>query len=100
MKAFWRAPKALRNFQDVVRVKVYSSVLCQLFSQDSLRSRRLEVAGERENGRARGRHAPHYFQAPATQATHKKIGATKDHLYKLECLLSVFYSDADWTKET
>ena len=46
---------------------------------DSLRSRRLEVAGERENGRARGRHArspsrapvfswAHYFQAPATQA--------------------------------
>ena len=46
----------------------------------SLRSRRLEVAGERENGRARGRHArrvsfsrarfscAHYFQAPATQA--------------------------------
>ena len=36
----------------------------------------LEVAGERENGRARGRHArgdvfsrAHYFQAPATQAT-------------------------------
>ena len=25
--------------------------------KDSLRSRRLEVAGERENGRARGRHA-------------------------------------------
>ena len=38
-------------------------------SSDSLRSRRLEVAGERENGRARGRHASaHYFQAPATQA--------------------------------
>ena len=46
--------------------------------QTSLRSRRLEVAGERENGRARGRHASpsrapvftcaHYFQAPATQA--------------------------------
>ena len=56
----------------------------------SLRSRRLEVVGERENGRARGRHAKdegapsplaclllahpffscaHYFQAPATQAT-------------------------------
>ena len=38
----------------------------------SLRSRRLEVAGERENGRARGRHVfscAHYFQAPATQAT-------------------------------
>ena len=42
----------------------------------SLRSRRLEVAGERENGRAKGRHArvapvfscAHYFQAPATQA--------------------------------
>ena len=39
----------------------------------SLRSTRLEVVGERENGRARGRHAPafscaHYFQAPATQA--------------------------------
>ena len=49
----------------------------------SLRSRRLEVVGERENGRARGRHActlacpfrvpvyscSHYFQAPATQAS-------------------------------
>ena len=46
----------------------------------SLRSRRLEVMGERENGRARGRHArgvslargvsfAHYFQEPATQAT-------------------------------
>ena len=51
----------------------------------SLRSRRLEVVGERENRRARGRHArmsplacllvarqffscAHYFQAPATQA--------------------------------
>jgi len=52
-----------------------------------VRSRRLEVVGERENGRARGRHAKgslsprvspsrapvfsraHYFQAPATQAT-------------------------------
>ena len=31
----------------------------------SLRSRRLEVVEERENGRAQGRH---YFQAPATQA--------------------------------
>ena len=53
----------------------------------SLRSRRLEVVGERENGRARGRHATgslspgvspsrapvfscaHYFQVPATQAS-------------------------------
>ena len=42
----------------------------------SLRSRRFEVVGERENGRARGVSpscAPvfslaHYFQAPATQA--------------------------------
>ena len=29
----------------------------QHFSQNSLRSRRLEVVGEKENGRARGRHA-------------------------------------------
>ena len=49
--------------------------------RNSLRSRRLEVAGERGNGRARGRHArgararcepvfccAHYLQAPATQA--------------------------------
>ena len=49
----------------------------------NLRSRRLEVVGERENGRARGRHArgeghasralvfccAHYFQAPATQVS-------------------------------
>ena len=55
---------------------------------DSLRSRRLVVVSETENGRARGRHArgdcslsprlspsrapviscAHYFQAPATQA--------------------------------
>ena len=49
----------------------------------SLRSRRLEVVGERENGRARGKHArgegvsfsrarfscAHYFQAPATQVS-------------------------------
>ena len=39
----------------------------------SLGSRRLEVVGERENGRTRGRHAPifpsaHYFQGPAMQA--------------------------------
>ena len=42
-------------------------------SEHSLRSRRLEVVGERENGYARGSHTPvfsyaHYFQAPATQA--------------------------------
>ena len=40
----------------------------------SLRSRRLELAGARKNGRARARHASLplapllYFQAPATQA--------------------------------
>ena len=44
----------------------------------SLRSRRLQVVGERDNGCARGRHASsrarvfscaHYFQAPAAQAS-------------------------------
>ena len=51
------------------------------YTYNSLRSRRLEVVGKRENGRARSREtrvspsrAPgfscdHYFQAPATQAT-------------------------------
>ena len=52
------------------------------YTYNSLRSRRLEGVGKRENGRARGRHArgespsrapvfscAHYFQAPATQAT-------------------------------
>ena len=40
----------------------------------SLRSRRVELVGERKNGRARARHASlplarlFYFQAPATQA--------------------------------
>ena len=56
--------------QNHLRDEVYivTSVLFR-----SLRSRRLEVVGERENGCARGRHArgfscAHYFQAPATQA--------------------------------
>ena len=44
----------------------------------SLRSRRLEVVGEREKERARGRHAPvlffaHYFQVPATQARQNTV---------------------------
>ena len=44
----------------------YISQLCfALLIFASLRSRRLEVKGERENGRAQGRH---YLQAPATQA--------------------------------
>jgi len=55
--------------------------------QTSLRSRRLEVVGERERGRARGRHAfprvspsrapvfscAHCFQAPATQAMARPV---------------------------
>ena len=44
-----------------------------ILSLGSTRLEELEVVGERENGRARGRHAPifpcaHYFQAPATQS--------------------------------
>ena len=55
----------------------------------SLRSRRLEVVGERENGRARGRHSPsrapvfpcaHHFQAPATQATQFKTQDAENHI--------------------
>ena len=75
-----------------------------LSRENSLRSRRLEVVGERENRRARGTvtrvspsRAPvfscaHYLQAPATQATRetaklclttldlavKNLGATLD----------------------
>ena len=61
----------------------------------SLRSRRLEVVGEREHGRARGRHAkgespssaPVFscaddFQAPATQAT--PISVTSEEMVLLE----------------
>ena len=63
----------------------------------SLRSRRLEVVGERENGRARGRHprvspsrAPvfscaHYFQAPATQAKTRPARAFKTPSVFLSC---------------
>ena len=54
----------------------------------SLRSRRLEVVGERENGPAQGRHAPvfscfHYFQAPATQANRflASAGAPNDGMF-------------------
>ena len=75
----------MHHLKCVVQVQ---SICCAHRSQCSLRSRRLEVVGERENGRARGRHvrgegplsprvspfrAPvfscaHYLQAPATQA--------------------------------
>ena len=62
MNAFWRAPKALRNFQDVVRVREYSSVPCYLFSQENWCNE-------------------------------------KSLVLKLECLLSVFYFDAEGTKD-
>ena len=75
----------MHHLKCVVQVQ---SNCCAHRSQCNLRSRRLEVVGERENGRARGRHvrgegplsprlspfrAPvfscaHYLQAPATQA--------------------------------
>ena len=60
---------------------IYGSLLDHCIVRPSLRSKCLEVVGERENGRVRGRHArgvspsrapvfscAHYFQAPATQA--------------------------------
>ena len=56
---------------------IWNPRACKWTHLDSLRSRHLEVVGERENGHARGRHArpfftcAHYFQAPATQATSK-----------------------------
>ena len=59
----------------VSRVTCYVKKGWWLLQQPSLRSRRLEVVGERENWRARGRHArvffswALYFQAPATQAS-------------------------------
>ena len=53
------------------RPQLYQTKKTWFCVQVSLRSRRLEVAGERENGRARGRHYFHYFQAPATQAMSK-----------------------------
>ena len=71
------------SFQHQVLLMRWTKLACEnirFSSLFSLRSRRLEVAGERENGRARGRHARvspsrapvfscgHYFQAPATQA--------------------------------
>ena len=74
---FWKAPL------------VYSSCFCNRPSI-SLRSRRLEVVGERENRRARGRHArelplpsrvsfsrarfscAHYFLVPCSTTSHKQ----------------------------
>ena len=69
---------------------IFISIASKVKSYYSLSSRRLEVVGERENGRERGRHArtsllaclllarpffscAHYFQAPATQANYIKV---------------------------
>ena len=46
----------------------------QHFSQNSLRSRRLEVVGEKENGRARGRHA-RGEGAPARKAPENRFNS-------------------------
>ena len=70
----------------------------RLFYYFSLRSRRLEVVGERENGRARVRHAcillacpfflvAHYFQAPATQAGVLYLSKRKEVEQKRENIL-------------
>ena len=61
--------------------KSHGLPFCSWLKSSSLSGRRLEEVGERENGRARGRHArgespsrapvfscAHYSQAPATQA--------------------------------
>ena len=49
--------------------KIVKSPVSWIFLTCSLRSRRLEVMGERENGSAPVFSCAHYFQAPATQAT-------------------------------
>ena len=65
-------------------------------SVSSLRSRRLEVVGERENGRARGRQVrgfyfsrtrffflcAHWFQAPATQARNRSLQTENRLVYR------------------
>ena len=66
----------------------------------SLRSRRLEVVGERENGRARERHArkkvsrslsrvfscTHYFQAPASKRLLRRLDPNKKVQLSLKAL--------------
>ena len=96
----------------------------------SLSSRRFEVVGERENGRARGRHtggsplsprvspsrAPvfscaHYFQTPATQAIYLQIYESlfkafllpqwkRYHVYYDELFNTAKYLDARWRSQT
>ena len=64
---------------DLSRTSVNKDTNSRLrWTKYSLRSRCLKVVGEREKGRARGRHAPvlffaHYFQAPATQAIQNTV---------------------------
>ena len=64
---------------DISRISVNKDTNSRLEgTKYSLRSRRFEVVGEREKGRATGRHAPvlffaHYFQAPATQAKQNTV---------------------------
>ena len=55
-------------------------------SHSSLRSRRLEVAGERENGRARGRHA-RGEGAPARKAPENRSNSHSGASSPLACLL-------------
>ena len=69
------------------------------------RSRSLEVAGERENGRARGRHArgespsrapvfscANYFQAPATQANENFTLKVNSRRFKLNRAYSISFN--------
>ena len=44
------------------------------WDKSSLRSRRLEVAGERENGRARGRHARCFFVPTTSKRLLRRLG--------------------------
>ena len=71
---------AMEKLSTVVYLRYWTCLVVELYAC-SLRSRRLEVVGERENWRTRGRHARRvsfsrarffscalYFQAPAMQA--------------------------------
>ena len=44
------------------------------WDKSSLRSRRLELAGERENGRARGRHARCFFVPTTSKRLLRRLG--------------------------
>ena len=52
-------------------LRIYEIIYANCGVENSLRSRRLEVVGERKNGRARGRHAclllaRPFFRVPST----------------------------------